>query len=93
MPVSIPVGKFDNRRHVHVFSRLKGARSKHSVAKIWIEANGQKSIEIADSTLTSRENALLIKIIDDNYEFINAQITKSFNGEKTQPKEITIKNI
>ena len=34
--VSIPVDMYENRRHIHVFPRLKGARSKHSVAKIWL---------------------------------------------------------
>lgn len=57
--VSIPVDKFENRRHVHVFPKLKGARG----------------------------------IIEDNWEYVNTQLTKSFNGEKTQPKEIKIKQI
>lgn len=86
--VSIPVDKYEGRRHVHVFPRLKGARAKHSVAKVWMESNGVKSVEIYESILTAKENELLIKIIDDNWDYINQQITKSFDGEKTQPKEI-----
>ena len=89
--VSIPIDKFDNRRHVHVFPRLKGARGKHSVAKIWIESNGVKNVEIHESSLSARENALLVRIIEDNWDYINDQMTKSFDGKKTQPKEITIK--
>ena len=55
--VSIPVDKYENRRHVHVFPRLKGARGKYSVAKIWLESHGQKQVEIYESLLSSKENA------------------------------------
>lgn len=89
--VSIPVDKYENRRHVHVFPRLKGARGKHSVAKVWLESNGVKSVEIHESLLSTKENELLLKIIDDNWDYINDQLTKSFDGKKTQPKEIKIK--
>ena len=89
--VSIPIDKYENRRHLHVFPKLKGARGKHSVAKIWLESHGQKQVEIFESSLSTRENELLVKIIDDNWEYINEQITKSFNGEKTHPKEIKLK--
>ena len=89
--VSIPVDKYENRRHVHVFPRLKGARGKYSVAKIWFESHGQKQVEIYESSLSSKENDLLLMIIDDNWEYINEQMTKSFNGEKTHPKEIKLK--
>ena len=65
--VSIPVDKYENRRHVHVFPRLKGARGKYSVAKIWLESHGQKQVEIYVSSLSSKENDLLLRIIDDNW--------------------------
>lgn len=35
--------------------------------------------------------SLLVKIIDDNWDYINEQMTKSFDGKKTQPKEIKVK--
>lgn len=89
--VSIPVDKYENRRHVHVFPRLKGARGKHSVAKVWLESNGVKNVEIHESMLSAKENELLVKIIDDNWDYINEQMTKSFEGKKTQPKEIKLK--
>ncbi len=84
--VSIPTDINDNRRHVHVFR--KGSRHMHSVAKIWIEQNGEKSIEIAESQLSTKDNDTLIRAIDKHWEFINNQITKSFNGEKTKIKNI-----
>lgn len=89
--VSIPVDKFENRRHIHVFPRLKGARGKHSVAKIWLESNGMPSVEIYESTLSTKENKLLVQIIQDNWEYVDSQLSKSFEGIKTEVKEIKIK--
>lgn len=59
-----------------------------SVAKIWIEKNGIKFVEVAYSELSAKDNAMLVKAIEDNWDFLNDQITKSFNGEK-----IIIKNL
>lgn len=89
--VSIPVDKYENRRHVHVFPRLKGARGKHSVAKIWLETNGVPDVEIYESSLSTKENELLVQIIRENWEYIDQQLTKSFEGLKTEVKEITLK--
>ena len=90
--VSIPVDKYENRRHVHVFPRLKGARGKHSVAKIWLETNGAPDVEIYESSLSTKENELLVQIIRENWEYIDHQLTKSFEGLKTEVKEIKLKN-
>lgn len=84
--VSIPTDVNDNRRHVHVFK--KGGRHLHSLAKIWIEKNGEKCVEIADTQLSARENDMLTDAINRHWEFINEQITKTFNGEKTVIKNI-----
>lgn len=84
--VSIPTDINDNRRHVHIFK--KGGRHLHSVAKIWIEREGLKDIEIAESELSSKDNDQIIKALDKHWEFINEQITKTFNGEKTVIKNI-----
>jgi len=84
--VSIPTDVNDNRRHIHIFR--KGGRHLHSVAKIWIERNGEKDIEIAESQLTAKENAMLISAIDRHWDFLNEQITRTFNGEKTKVKNI-----
>ncbi len=84
--VSIPTDINDNRRHVHVFK--KGGRHLRSVAKIWIERNGEKCVEIAESELSAKDNILLIDAIDKHWTFINNQITKTFNGEKTIIKNI-----
>ncbi|WP_455620721.1 hypothetical protein [Parabacteroides sp.] len=84
--VSIPTDINDNRRHVHIFK--KGGRHLRSVAKIWIERNGLKEIEIAESTLSSKENEMIITALDKHWVFINEQITKTFKGEKTIVKNI-----
>lgn len=84
--VAIPIDVNDNRRHVHVFK--KGGRSRKSVAKIWIEANGAKCVEIAESELSARDNKMLVDAIDRHWEFINNQISTAFRGEKTVLKDI-----
>ena len=84
--VSIPTDVNDNRRHIHVFR--KGCRHLHSVAKIWIERNGSKDIEIAESLLSAKDNAMLVAAIDRHWEFLNEQITRTFNGEKTKVKNL-----
>lgn len=86
MLVSIPTDINDNRRHEHVFYR--NGRHQRSVAKIWIEKDGERCIEIADSTLSQKENKMIVQAISNNWNFINEQITRCFNGEKT-----TVKNI
>ncbi len=84
--VAMSIDANDNRRHVHVFQ--KGQRRLKSVAKIWIESNGEKCIEIAESTLSAKENKMLVDAIDRHWEYINEQITITFRGEKTRPINI-----
>ena len=86
MLVSIPTDINDNRRHVHVFYR--NGRHQRSVAKIWIEKDGVQCVEIAESALTAKENKMLMQAITKNWDFLNDQITKCFNGEKTIVKNI-----
>ena len=79
--VAISLDVNDKRRHVHVFR--KGMRHQHSLAKIWIEKNGKQCVEIAESELLTKDNEMLVAAIDRHWEFINEQITRAFNGEKT----------
>lgn len=76
----------DNRKHVHIFKR--GGRHRISLAKIWVESNGEKKIEIDYSYLSSKENEMLIDAIDKNWMFIISQIDKTFKGEKTIMKNL-----
>ena len=84
--VAMSLDANDNRRHVHVFH--KGHRHLKSVAKIWIESNGKKCIEIDESTLSAKENKMIMDAIDRHWEYINEQITITFRGEKTRPINI-----
>ena len=84
--VSIPIDINDNTRHVHVFR--KGTRHMQSLAKIWIELNGIKCVEIAESSLSAKDNEMLLRVIEDNWDFINNQISRSFKGEKTIVKSL-----
>lgn len=79
--VAISLDANDNRRHIHVFK--KGKRHQTSLAKIWIESEGKQCVEIAESTLSTKENEMIVAAINRHWDFINKQITKAFNGEKT----------
>ena len=79
--VAISLDANDNRRHIHVFR--KGMRHQHSLAKIWIESNGKQCVEIAKSSLSAKDNEMLVAAINRHWDFINEQVTKTFNGEKT----------
>ena len=79
--VAISLDANDNRRHIHVFR--KGMRHQHSLAKIWIESNGKQCVEIAESSLSAKDNEMLVAAINRHWDFINEQVTKTFNGEKT----------
>ena len=53
-----------------------------------IERDGNKDIEIAESLLSAKDNAILVAAIDRHWEFLNEQITRAFNGEKTKVKNL-----
>ena len=61
----------------------KGKRHQRSLAKIWIESNGQQCVEIAESSLSAKDNEMLVAAINRHWEYINEQVTRAFNGEKT----------
>ncbi len=84
-----PADATENRRHIHVVRR--GSKKSHrgdTVAKIWIEENGQKKIEIAWSELSADEEALIMKAIDDHWDELNRLIDDVFAGKKIQIKRI-----
>ena len=80
-----PSDATENRRHIHVICKSKKSKHKHrgnTVAKIWIERNNEKCIEVDWSTLTAQEESDIINAIDKNWETINQQIDKVFAGDK-----------
>jgi hypothetical protein len=84
-----PADATENRRHIHVVRR--GSKKSHrgnTVAKIWIEENGEKKIEVAWSELTADEEALVIETIDTHWEELNQMIDDVFAGKKIQIKRI-----
>ncbi len=84
-----PADATENRRHIHVVRR--GSKKSHrgdTVAKIWIDENGQKKIEIAWSELTGDEEAEVLKAIDEHWEELNRLIDDVFAGRKIQIKRI-----
>ena len=58
------------------------------MAKVWIEENGQKKIEIAWSELTSSEEEEVIKAIDEHWDELNRLIDDVFAGKKIKIKRI-----
>ena len=84
-----PADATENRRHIHVVRR--GSKKSHrgdTVAKIWIEENGQKKIEVAWSELTADEETKILSAINDHWEELNRLIDDVFAGKKIQIKRI-----
>ena len=84
-----PADATENRRHIHVVRR--GSKKSHrgnTVAKIWIEENGQKKIEVAWSELTADEEAEIIRTIDDHWDELNHLIDEVFAGKKIKIKRV-----
>ena len=84
-----PADATENRRHIHVVRR--GSKRSHrgdTVAKIWIEENGEKKIEIAWSELSDDEEAEVLKAIDEHWDELNRLIDDVFAGKKIKIKRI-----
>ena len=84
-----PADAFENRRHIHVVRR--GSKNSHrgdTVAKIWIEENGVKKIEIAWSELSKTEETEILKAIDEHWKELNKSIDDVFAGKKIHIKRI-----
>ncbi len=78
-----PTDVNENRRHVHVIRRgSKKSHTGHTVAKIWIEENGEKKIEINWSELSAEDNKDIMEVIEQNYDAINERIDNLFKGKK-----------
>ncbi|MDO5524490.1 MAG: hypothetical protein Q4F85_00175 [Prevotella sp.] len=80
-----PADVNENRRHIHVVRR--GSKKSHrgnTVAKIWIEKDGVKDIEISWSELSSAEEALILDAIDKHWDVLNELINDVFAGRKTK---------
>ena len=84
-----PADATENRRHIHVVRR--GSKKSHrgdTVAKIWIEENGQKKIDIAWSELSADEEAQIVEAIDKHWDELNRLIDAVFAGKKIPIKRI-----
>ena len=84
-----PADATENRRHIHVIRR--GSKNSHrgdTVAKIWIEENGLKKIEVAWSELSADEEDEIISAIDEHWDELNRMIDDVFAGKKVKIKRI-----
>ena len=76
-----PADADENRRHIHVVRRgSKRSHRSNTVAKIWIERNGNKDIEIAWSELSATEESEIINVIDKHWDELNHLIDEVFAG-------------
>ena len=69
----------------------RGGKHTHrgdTVAKIWIEENGKKKIEIAWSELNATEESEMMNAIDNHWEELNRLIDDVFAGKKIRIKRI-----
>ena len=84
---TLPSDTRDNRRHIHIF---KG-KGKHiqSLAKIWIEKNGIKNISISyNKGISKKDLKIIIQLIDENWDDLNAQIEETFAGKNIKIMEL-----
>ena len=84
-----PADRDENRRHIHVVRR--GGKQTHrgqTVAKIWIEKDGKKCVEVAWSLLDALEEKMILQAIDENWAELNKLIDQVFDGKKVQVKRI-----
>jgi len=69
----------------------RGSKKSHrgnTVAKIWIEENGRKKIDVAWSELSTDEETEIIEAIDKHWDELNRLIDAVFAGKKIQIKRI-----
>lgn len=66
----------------------KRSHRGHTVAKIWIEENGVKKIEVDWSELSASDEAAIISAINEHWEELNHKIDDVFAGKKIQIKTI-----
>lgn len=58
------------------------------MAKIWIEENGCKKIEIAWSELSKADEVMIVKAIDEHWKELNQRIDDVFADKKVRIKRI-----
>ena len=86
---TLPADIKDNRRHIHIF---KG-KGKHiqSLAKIWIEQNGVKSISVEyNHGIPAKDLKIIIQLIDENWNDLIRQIEDAFTGKNISIIELKI---
>ena len=87
---TLPADSKDNRRHIHIF-KGKG-RHIESLAKIWIEQSGIKSISVAyNNGIPAKDLKIILQLIDENWTDLTQQIEDAFNGKNISIIELKMK--
>lgn len=80
---TLPNDENENRLHIHVYDKKKGFR--RPIAKIWLESNGEKDIQVAyNFGIEERSLKKIIAFLDKNYNKIVNNINQTFKGIKTE---------
>ena len=58
------------------------------MAKIWIEENGRKKVEIAWSELPKVDETMIVEAVDKHWDELNHRIDDVFAGKKVRIKRI-----
>lgn len=77
---TLPNDTMRERLHIHVVK--PHAHSFEVLAKIWIESNGNKQIEVAYSNLPSKLLSKLLTDLEDNWELVMQQVKAALGGAK-----------
>lgn len=81
---TLPFDENENRLHIHVLKKKKG--KKYHLAKIWLECNGVKDIQVEYNLgIDERNLKKIIAFLDKNYNKIVKNINQTYNGIKTEP--------
>ena len=82
---AFPTDQFE-RRHIHVVlpGKMKRKRRGDVVAKIWIEKDGKRCVEVDWSKLNASDEQIVLRAINEHIEMIESQLSKIFNGEKVR---------
>ena len=80
--VTLPRDTMNERLHVHVVRR--GKNDVESLAKIWIESNGNKNVEVAYSYIDNKTLDALLDAIDANWDVVMSQVKQALSGNKVK---------
>lgn len=77
---TLPNDTLRERLHIHVVR--PHAHGFYVLAKIWIESNGKKQIDVAYSDLPAKHLSQLLSDLEANWELVIQQVKNALGGAK-----------